>query len=770
MPFDGAGNEIPVDQWGNPLPVPTEQIEAIEAIPSEPTPDLLGGVGTAVRNWMAPQQPLPGQRQSAGATVERQGMTPESVSNVHSFQAGLYGKGATAKKTDQMMAGRRAELSQVANAYGNANQLAKQAVDEGMEIESRYNDGLRQIHERQRDFLETQRHVEEQFYLHGQQERQKHVAAYQEQLGAIRQLVAMDANPLHNVDKGRAAGLGLAQAAQGFLAAQGIQIDVTGQIDKWVDRELTQHQAKIANTGKLAEGTLTLYNLARQNASDDYDARQRLRGFVIEGFKVHLMAEADRFNSDIGRAKAKAQIAALDKEQAATIERIGNTHFQQWHATYSGLVDEASKMGHLAIARDKAKLDAQAFQAQQDKARKDELRELSGRIDFDTSFDAVKNNKGVAPARWILKGNLKPTDAPVVDYQKDKATFATLEAQIAKLQDLQRQGGLGAFANSELMQRFRDDHAAEIIRLREGILSQYALGLSGKAVTDKEIERLRTAVPSQLWGQDYDANKILASTRNTWGDKLDQSRQSIYRPLEEGEVQELAKYNLHGQRYDHFNEQGYKYNEYAGRPDAARTPADEAIGAIRAPDAKTAASAEQLKKLNATDAQGYWDHFAANSGKDVARSPAADEGGALEQAMSGGLLGESTPSVFRTIFGSGGIFNRDDNAGVPVFAAGIVGVAKAAKSDSRAREELQRMAYGGLTAEEKNDPVAIATQEFARYMARQEGIDLNQNVTQPGQYRGLGTDRIFPVRRPDGRYTPGTVDEWGAQNNFGAGE
>src|SRR5690606_37884280 len=123
--------------------------------------------------------------------------------------------------------------------------------------------------------------LEQRMAAQAQAERAAYLAQYKEQLALVKQLALQSGNPMGQLSRAEAIGLAGAQFAQGFLAAQGVNIDVAGQVDRWVERSIAEHQMKIQNARTAAQETLHLYEIARQNSQDEWEARQRYRGFVI---------------------------------------------------------------------------------------------------------------------------------------------------------------------------------------------------------------------------------------------------------------------------------------------------------------------------------------------------------------------------------------------------------------------------------------------------------------------------------------------------------
>lgn len=268
--------------------------------------------GAAALAQMDPTQPAA----PAGAP---QGQPVASTSDAASVAyRGAGGPQAAADVFGQYR--QRAEQQNAADSQLTAEQLGKlQADTETIKNGHRaeivanliYADRDSQLRDHMTTIAEGMAQEERGANLQWQAQRQKILGDYQTQLAAVRQLSASTGNPYQGMSGGQQLGLAGAEFAQGFLAAQGIHIDVSGQIDRWVDRSIATHQQQIANGMTLANDQLHLYDVARQNSMDDAEARQRYAGFVVAGLQSQIQANANRYQSNLANAQAAQAIAQL---------------------------------------------------------------------------------------------------------------------------------------------------------------------------------------------------------------------------------------------------------------------------------------------------------------------------------------------------------------------------------------------------------------------------------------------------------------------------
>lgn len=142
-------------------------------------------------------------------------------------------------------------------------------------------------------------------------ERTERLRDYQQQLTAVQQLAMQSGSPFVGMGKGAYLGLAGAEFAQGFLATRGVKIDVSGQIDKWVDQSIQEHQFQVNTMEKGAEASLHLYDVARQSSMDDTEARARYGGMVVAGLQAQVQANANMYQSKLAVTQSQVVQAQL---------------------------------------------------------------------------------------------------------------------------------------------------------------------------------------------------------------------------------------------------------------------------------------------------------------------------------------------------------------------------------------------------------------------------------------------------------------------------
>ncbi len=247
------------------------------------------------------------------ASITSNGVTPGGIKQAR----GLMGSVEAESATDRSRITSEAEQGRTDLSRGYQETLAAEEASTAANREHLAN--VVHLHEAARDFDKTAAEAELLANAHAKAEGEQYIAGFKQEMAGVRQLMMTPGNPLTQLGTGSKFAMAGAMFAQGFLGARGIKVDVTGQVDKWVDREVALHQQMIGNAKELANNQLTLYGLARQGANDEWEARQRLRSFVIDKMKNDTLMEADRWESESAKADAMAKAAKLDLEKTKTI-------------------------------------------------------------------------------------------------------------------------------------------------------------------------------------------------------------------------------------------------------------------------------------------------------------------------------------------------------------------------------------------------------------------------------------------------------------------
>ena len=429
----GFGDDIE-NEFGNFAPATPDNAPVYPEATTSPAPlpydpsrwdEALGVPGGALTDAPAP---LPSLKR---VDVSRRGLSPQSRKEVETSFANIDAKNA------QLMAPREQQVRETeAKLTGDYDSLAL-AQRHKDQAEADYHDRMGDLDQRQEDFLFTARATERLAGAHAKQEADGYIAQVKEQLAGVKQLMMMPANPLAQLSGGQGLALGVAQFAQGFLAARyGVHIDVASQVDKWVDRELNEHQRRIENARQGVADTISLYQIARDTSRDETEARQRLRAMGLEAFKAAALVQGDRFQSEVARAKAQEAASKMDIELQTQLDRMHEGVFKENLDNRRALVQEATSHGQLKIESERLAVE---------KDREERLKQAAGMksafyIADPRNVQKDANGKVISGGlvQWKVNPNLPPEDQAKIASAANAAqkTYKIIGDGIDKLKQL----------------------------------------------------------------------------------------------------------------------------------------------------------------------------------------------------------------------------------------------------------------------------------------------------------------------------------------------
>lgn len=510
----------------------------------------------------APSTPAPGSMPTTGVSGSSsfRGMTDAGIKRAR----GVYGEAdvradARLREDQAIAAGQIARSREHYDAIGGAVGQEVDATRQFMHEEAL-------LRQQEVDFNNGAAELEHRLAAEAQADRAAYIAQYKEQLAVVRQLSLQSGNPMGGLSQGQIAGLAGAQFAQGFLAAQGINIDVAGQVDRWVDRSIQEHQMKIQNARTAAEDQLHLYQLSRQNSEDEWEARQRYRGFVIAGLQASIGLNATRFQSDIAMARANQQIARLQVEADATERSIADNYLKNRNAIYESEYRRAHDLGQLAIQQQAQSLALrrQKWEEEQAKKKKEEAVDARDFTIQDIEYVKDANGKEITDAngnriqmnRWRIKPEIMADDVlarkvyeDALDARNSFAEYddATKEMIDAYTRAKARRDSLGVMSKVSWDAAARLDGSGEInlfLQARDNWVQKRVKALSGASTTKDEREYIaKQAYKDKLFSVDNGekSEKSYARLRQEGVQSLTRKLEGITVEIPEGDRARIGK-------------------------------------------------------------------------------------------------------------------------------------------------------------------------------------------------------------------------------------
>lgn len=311
------------------------------------------------------------------------------------------------------------------------------------------------------------------------------MSTYQQQLAGVRAMSVNIAGPLAKLSTSEVGGLTLAMFAQGFLAAQGIHIDVGQQIDRWVDRSIAEQTRQITQAGEAAQDTLNLWQISRQNSADDLEARQRYRGFIIEGLKSQTEMQAARFQSRLASAQSGVTRAHLDTEAEMVGNQMGKAHEARVFEQKKWETQTAFELEKVNLEKQKVALEAARVRAMKPP------KEPKHQLIIDPSDGKAKWY--VSPDRINAQDDAKVATKSQADYER-------VNKQINEAMDFRQKHISDKWGHSSII-----DQMSEAKRQYDAMVDRLAIEMGktefGTRASDKEAERIKKLVPFDKWYQ-----------------------------------------------------------------------------------------------------------------------------------------------------------------------------------------------------------------------------------------------------------------------------
>jgi hypothetical protein len=329
---------------------------------------------------------------------------------------------------------------------------------------------------------------------------------YQQQLAAVRGMTVDVSGPLAKLSTAETGGLTFALFAQGFLAAQGININVSQQIDKWVDRSIHEQERRIQQGEAAAQDTLNLWQIARQNSSDDLEARQRYRGFIIQGLQSQSELAAARFNSKLATAQAAVTAAHLGTEATLTAQNMARQHEQRvfeqkkWETT-TAFETEKVNLEQMRVGLEAARVRAAG-------AGKMEKRQII-------------TDPSTGKAAWIIHEDRINAAKDAEEATKATAQYGAIDKALQNAINFKERVAPGKFGHGKFF-----DSIDEAKRTYDAMVTDIAIKVGktdyGTRSTDKEFDRIQNLVPFEKWYQSGGNARVWDVFRENLREEMDQ--------------------------------------------------------------------------------------------------------------------------------------------------------------------------------------------------------------------------------------------------------
>lgn len=472
----------------------TEEVGFTPAQPIQPDAAINPAIASGVQPALPPQVPgLGSQPAFTPQPLLQAPVLPTGVDSIARTYAGPTAQGVARAEQQGSNIAQRAQgfaaqdaqaTNQEIDQYNTAIGREQAAVEDSKQVQRDYSAELSDIGKQQEALYAEAARQEEEARRDAKIAGAEFVDKYSQQLAAVRAMSVDINGPLSKLSTGERGGLALGLFAQGFLAAQGINIDVQGQINRWVDLSIQEQRRQIDQAERGAQDTLNLYNIARQNSHDDLEARQRYRGYILDSLKSQVEVSAARFNSALAISQADILKAKLDKESALNTAQMRDKHEERVLKEKTWQTDTAYKMQMVNLEQQKVELERERNRAKPPGIKQQLIVDPS-----DGKYKWV-----VRQDRINAENDAKVASEAQANYDKiDKQIKEAIQFKQKHANDLVR-GYFNALNDRDEAKRF---YSAMV----DSIAMEMTRAQFGKASSDTEAERVKKLLPFDRWYQ-----------------------------------------------------------------------------------------------------------------------------------------------------------------------------------------------------------------------------------------------------------------------------
>jgi hypothetical protein len=355
-------------------------------------------------------------------------------------------------------------------------------------------------------------------------EQGKAASAKANYVAALNEFRAARVNPSQlwdNMSGGEQLGTLAVAFVQDFLGSQGIHTSAMSTLNKAIERNIDSQVRGIQTKGQVAEGFKGLWDMQMAESSSALEARNRMRGFMLESAKTAIEAHMAQFDAGLATAKGQAMIAKIDQELQKTIFEVNKTQdastaqrINQAIALYGDELRASMESARISVAREANQIERDKMKAQQG----------PGDPYADLVFDTTESGQGAPIAQF--NDGIKPEEKQKF---REKQAISSKLVQLTREYDslLAKNGNQGLLGGT----RWQDSDTARLRNVAYEILNTRIKLQTGAALSEAEAKRIMTSTPTALFGTDFNVRSVVAQTQKHIQDDLAISQQSIARPL-----------------------------------------------------------------------------------------------------------------------------------------------------------------------------------------------------------------------------------------------
>ena len=300
----------------------------------------------------------------------------------------------------------------------------------------------------------------------------------------------VDPNDLwHGMSGGMRFGTAVTAFVHDFLGAKNIKTSAMDTFKGAIDRNINAQIQNINKKGEVARGFKTLYDMESARSSSAEETRARIRGFMLEAAKNHVVANMSQYKSLLATAEGRKALAQLDEEYAKnymevqkfveTASQARTNQDQQW----------VMHKNQIAVEQYRAAIAAKS-QALEEKKFKDMLDQRAAAMKA-----AERDNTVIDPetniGKRVFRGQL--SDKEKQNTREVLINTAETNRAIADFRKLQKDGS-ATWLDEAGVRRWSAEgrKLADAIRMR---LAHSQVKANGERATKEDVEQYLKMFP-----------------------------------------------------------------------------------------------------------------------------------------------------------------------------------------------------------------------------------------------------------------------------------
>jgi hypothetical protein len=383
--------------------------------------------------------------------------------------------------------------------------------------------------------------------------------------------------------------------AHNILASKGINTTTMASLNRALDDNLNAQLQNMEKKGRVAGQFKQVYDAVRSESESEAEARMKMRGLMLQEFRAGVTAKLSSMDSDYAKIKAQEIYTGIEQQLVKDMTELRQVYRQNYERERAYNSDLMYKEAQLRLEKS---ADARAWRAQKFNEKQIEEANKPTAPQWDPTL-TVRDPAGIEGPEGQATPIGHARKEEVEELNKSLNNQYQMAKKVKRLGELSRE--LGNIYSSVGKNAFLTEHKAELISLREDMVTAKKREMSGLAATDQEQK-----VYGQIIGEiDNWTKGALGGDSTTM---MHTASQTALRDLR------LARYNL-GTRLTYPGDtsgKGVKINDVPG--------IFESEAELKAAKAKPPERTKTEERLGEIEGPGAWEDKKVSPDSELSKS------------------------------------------------------------------------------------------------------------------------------------------------------